>query len=158
MQRRETRIKRRWQGELSFTADDRTEDGLQRVSEKGREMGLFLRSLENVDEMTMANLRLVYDEIGSNIVRHARADGLTRLIASLEVDMASVRFSIADNGNEFNPLAQPLPYLGGDLGQRCVGGLGLYFVRAMFPDAVYRRETGWNKMEIITTPQARIDV
>lgn len=121
-------------------------------------MGAFLRSLENVDEMTIANLRLVYDEIGSNVVRHAGVDdSTTTLIASLEADIACIRLCIADNGNEFNPLAQPIPYLGSDLGQRGLGGLGLYFVRAIFPDIVYRREMGWNKMEISTTPQAHSD-
>lgn len=148
MQNQKTRKIKRWRGDAMFSADKPANEEMHRISELGMEMNLFLEELETIDEATAANLRLVFDELGSNVVRHAKPHGETRLLVAVVAGETALRLRISDNGLEFNPLKQPMPYLGNDLARRGVGGLGLYFIRSIFPGAVYRRSGGWNTMEI----------
>jgi anti-sigma regulatory factor (Ser/Thr protein kinase) len=51
---------------------------------------------------------------------------------------------VTDDGREFNPLERPEPDTTLHVHQREPGGLGIHFVRKLFPSVEYRREHGRN--------------
>lgn len=137
-----------WKVELHFARGCDLEEGFQRISVLLEKMDAFLATVSGLGPEGAADLRLVCDEIGSNIVRHSSPKKDTRLEVDLAVDDAVVRMRITDDGGKFNPFNQPLPYLGGDLDKRRVGGLGLHLIKQLFPLANYRRNNGCNVSEI----------
>lgn len=138
-----------WTMTLEFQRGCDVNDGLARVALALLELDAHLGGIPGLDERGAADLRLVCDEIGSNVVRHSVPERHTRLELLINAEEAGiVRLRLSDNGREFNSLEQPMPYLGGDLEKRPVGGLGLYFIRTLFPRAGYRRENGCNITEV----------
>ena len=144
----ESQDNKTWKVELHFARGCDLEEGFQRISTLLEKMDAFLATVSGLGSEGAADLRLVCDEIGSNIVRHSSPKKDTRLEVDLAVDEAVVCMRITDNGEKFNPFNQPLPYLGGDLDKRRVGGLGLHLIKQLFPLANYCRRDGCNIAEV----------
>ncbi|MCG8347616.1 MAG: ATP-binding protein [Chloroflexales bacterium] len=97
-------------------------------------------------------LRLVVEEIATNIIKYSYADdttGVIELICSCNND--TLRVIIRDHGRPFDPRDQALPDLGDDLASRTVGGLGVFLVREFADDLEYHHdpESGWNELVVI---------
>ena len=77
------------------------------------------RLRDDVDDMTLANLRLLVSELVTNAIEHARSDGDIGLRVGLED--GTVRVEVIDGGAGFTPRArQP--------GDPLSSGWGLHFV------------------------------
>ena len=139
---------KKWKAALRFEQGCDLEEGFNRISALLKEMDSFLATVPGIGAEGMADLRLVCDEIGSNVVRHSSPLMDISLDVELEAYSDHVHMRITDTGNEFNPFNQPLPYLGADLEKRRVGGLGLYLINQLFPLANYRRNCGHNISEV----------
>lgn len=140
---------RRWERELVFPAGRREEEGLREISLMLADLDSFLSTIPELSQQSALRLRLVCDELGSNLVRHARRDLPTRWRLTATAERQTLRLKIMDDGEEFNPFAETAaPYIGTDLELREVGGLGLYLIRDLFPHMRYRREEGWNVSEV----------
>lgn len=137
-----------WKTELEFARGCDLNDGLRRISAMLEAMDGFLSAHSALDPAGMADLRLVCDEIGSNVVRYSARDKDVRLGVEISVTPQSVRLRMTDDGGEFNPFNQAVPYLGGDIEKRRVGGLGLYLISQLFPLADYRRVDDRNVSEV----------
>lgn len=137
-----------WREELFFEKGCDVDDGFRRISGLLADMDEYLDGVPGLDSGGMADLRLVCDEIGSNVVRHSSPVRATRLVVELEAAGDCVRLRIMDNGSEFNPFTQAKPYLGGNLKKRRVGGLGLYFIGNLFPLGKYTRRKDMNVTEV----------
>ena len=133
---------------MEFAKECDLDDGFRRISKLLETLDCHLAMLPGMDVRGMSDLRLVCDEIGSNVVRHSTPKQDTRLEIEIESNDESVTLRIIDNGSEFNPLGQELPYIGDDLDKRQIGGLGLYLVKQLFPLASYRRMDGHNVTEV----------
>lgn len=140
--------KRSWRGKLFFEEGCDVEDGFRDVSRLLEKLDRFLSQIPGLEAEGIADLRLVCDEIGSNVVRHATPEKPVRLSVEVEVENEIVRMRMEDNGSEFNPFDQAVPYTGDDLEQRRVGGLGLYLIKQLFPLARYQRRKGRNIAEV----------
>lgn len=137
-----------WSDQQSFAEGCDVNIGLIRIAELLERMDAYLEKIPCLDPAGAADLRLVCDEIGSNVVRHSSPLRPTLFTVDIEVDKSAVRMRITDNGSEFNPFAQVTPYLGADLDKRRIGGLGLYFIGKLFPRGRYLRLGDMNVTEV----------
>ena len=90
-------------------------------------------------------LRLALDELLSNILRHAHADGGAHPVAvRLDLD-EPMQLEIEDDGKPFDPARDaPPPVLTGPVEERPVGGLGLHLLRSLGVTLDHRRANGRN--------------
>lgn len=112
----------------------------------------FVReSLEAADAGDLADTAvLVVDEICANLVMHGFADRAPgRVIVRVNVEGASVRFTIEDEGRPFHPLSAPQPDLDADWSVRQVGGLGWFFVRELMDECTYEAGNGLNRLTLV---------
>jgi|SRR5436190_21129834 len=102
-----------------------------------------------MSEDDLTNVRLVLDEIVSNVIRHGHtADGDGRVDVSLALDGHELKIDVTDNGIAFDPLARPAPNLSLPIEQRPIGGLGIYIVKTLAETIAYRREDGQNHLSL----------
>ncbi|MCC8189811.1 MAG: ATP-binding protein [Planctomycetes bacterium] len=138
-----------WRAEVLFARGCDLHDGLRRVADLLVKLDAFLAGVPGLTAAGAADLRLVCDEIASNLVRHACPHTAVRLAVEAETTEASVRLRLLDDGNAFNPFDPSLPEPSEvDLEQRRIGGLGLFLVRQLFPEARYARSRGQNIAEV----------
>jgi len=117
-----------------------------------------LRLITFADEVEQRNqlsfeqsymLRLVIEEIGTNIVKYGyqqKAPGVIQLRCTYSDGM--LRVIIRDHGRPFDPRAHPDPDVSADIATRPIGGLGLFLVRASVDDLEYHHDpaSGWNEL------------
>jgi len=105
---------------------------------------------------TMAELRIVCDEIVSNVIAHAYPEGRPGDIdVRLELAGSRLVVTVSDDGVSFNPLAVAPPDTTLPLEHRPLGGLGIHLVRSLTDEATYRREGGRNVimlMKVVPSP------
>ena len=96
-------------------------------------------------------IELVLEEIGTNIIKYGQ-DGQkeTDIEITLTSDSKSLTLEIVDSGKPFDPFADaPPPDLDSPVPDRPIGGLGVYLVRKLMDEAIYRREDGMNKVTLV---------
>jgi anti-sigma regulatory factor (Ser/Thr protein kinase) len=96
------------------------------------------------------DLRLVAEEVLTNVAKYAYAPGATpavELVLTLNDEAAVLEFH--DRGMPFDPLAQPGADLDAPLEERPIGGLGLTLVRALVEEAAYVREGQTNVLRLV---------
>ena len=118
-------------------------------------VGDFL-SEEGVPDRTIHHVRLVIEELVSNVVRYAFDDTAPHRI---EVDVRSeprrVAVTIEDAGRPFDPSAAPPPKLQEPLEERRLGGLGIFLVRKLTTELSYTRENDRNRVRAIVDRASR---
>lgn len=101
-------------------------------------------------EPVVLELRLVAEEVVTNVAKYGYAPGAA---AAMEVrvstDDDAVSLEFRDQGEPFDPLAQPPPDLDVPLEERPVGGLGLTLIRALVEQAGYVREGPLNVLRLV---------
>ena len=88
-----------------------------------------------------ADVMVILDEVGSNVVRNAWPEGGEHsfvLELSLAPDLVLL-MTATDDGVAFDPTQAPAPDLDLDLGDRVPGGLGLFMVGALTERMEYAR-------------------
>ncbi|MFP5212317.1 MAG: ATP-binding protein [Acidobacteriota bacterium] len=86
-------------------------------------------------------LRLVLDELITNIIDYGCADGTEHFIrVSLGFEPGFVSVSVEDDGCFFDPTCAPTPDTACSLEQRKIGGLGIHFMRNMVDEIRYERK------------------
>ena len=117
------------------------------VTEIPRAIGEATELLESqrlpADLIRTVNLGL--EEIATNIIKYGYDDGREHWIEiTLDLTATELRIVVTDDGREFNPLNYPEPDRSKQLTDREPGGLGVLFLRHLFDDVQYRRETQRN--------------
>jgi anti-sigma regulatory factor (Ser/Thr protein kinase) len=100
-------------------------------------------------------LRLVIEEIATNIVKYGYSDATRDVIElSCGCEGATLQVRIRDRGRPFDPRAHADPDLGSDPATRDVGGLGLFFVRELADTIAYHHDpaSGWNELIVTKGP------
>ena len=95
-------------------------------------------------------IRLVLDELCTNVVNYAHSDTLDHdMTVTIESDDDEVRVRIVDDGDPFNPLEDaPEPDTDSALADRRVGGLGVHFVKTLVDDVRYWRNDSKNHVAL----------
>jgi anti-sigma regulatory factor (Ser/Thr protein kinase) len=92
-------------------------------------------------EARLVKVQLVVEELAVNVVSYAYPGGSGFMEARCGREPDGDWFvEIRDSGVPFNPLQAEEPYLGGDMGKRRVGGLGVFLSQQMADELRYRRE------------------
>jgi anti-sigma regulatory factor (Ser/Thr protein kinase) len=116
-------------------------------------LGMLLDRFERrsgLQTATMAELRIVCDEIVSNVIAHAYPEGRPGDIdVRLELAGSRLVVTVSDDGVSFNPLAVALPDTTSPLEHRQPGGLGIHLIRGLTDEAIYRRRDGRNVIMLV---------
>ncbi len=106
---------------------------------------------ENWAPILEFNIKLLLDELCTNVINYAHSDDLIHEITiDIESDDELVKVEIVDDGRPFNPLVDaPEPDTDSDLEDRRIGGLGICFVKTIADEADYRREGGKNHVTLL---------
>jgi serine/threonine-protein kinase RsbW len=92
---------------------------------------------------------LALDELITNIISYGlpgKSGGMIRLV--IEHSDGMLRAELIDNGPPFDPLQAEIEGPTGDIEQRSVGGLGLTLVKASMDRLGYRRDGGFNRVNM----------
>ena len=92
---------------------------------------------------------LALDELITNIISYGlagRSDGIITL--SIEHADGALRAELADNGPPFDPLAAETVAPDGPIEEHAVGGLGLTLVKTVMDRLDYRRDGGFNRVNM----------
>jgi anti-sigma regulatory factor (Ser/Thr protein kinase) len=102
---------------------------------------------EGVPDRTIHHVRLVVEELVSNIVRYGFDDQRAhRIDVDVRTEMRRVVVTIEDDGREFNPNNAPPPPLHEPLEERRIGGLGIFLVKKLTSDLDYSRMNNRNRV------------
>jgi anti-sigma regulatory factor (Ser/Thr protein kinase) len=100
---------------------------------------------EGVPERTIHHVRLVVEELVSNIVRYAFDDQGAHLIdVDVRTEQRRVVVTVEDDGRAFDPNKAPEPRLQETLQRR--GGLGIHLVKKLTSDLNYSRTSDRNRV------------
>jgi serine/threonine-protein kinase RsbW len=93
------------------------------------------------------DLNLCLDEVICNIISYGYPDhGKGEITVRLNYQPGLISTEIHDDGRPFDPLQTAPPDLDGTVQSRKVGGIGIYFVRQLMDDVVYRRVDNQNRL------------
>lgn len=96
-------------------------------------------------------ISLVIDELAQNVVDYAYEDGTGDVEVEVTSEPEAVTIEIIDEGRPFDPLTDaPEPDLTSPIEDRPVGGLGVHFTKTLMDDVSYCRESGKNRLKIVT--------
>ncbi|MEO3389458.1 ATP-binding protein [Mesorhizobium sp. CAU 1741] len=122
-----------------------------RVANDANAIPVFLADMadflarRDINEDHVAGLDVAMDELLSNTVSYAFADGSAHeIVVDLSLESGDLEIELRDDGSPFDPLRVPPPDLSGDVEDREIGGLGMHFVRTVMDDIAYGRRDGWN--------------
>ena len=119
-------------------------DKLERVTSAIEEIG----QQENWPPDLAFKVNLILDELGVNVMSYGGE--VSGIEISLSSEEEAITIEITDDGEPFDPLNDAAePDLTSPLGERRVGGLGLYLVRSMVDELHYRREQGKNHLVLM---------
>lgn len=96
-------------------------------------------------------MALSVDEIVSNVILHGFPPGQAdrRIHCAAQLGDGSVHMAFSDNGPAFNPLADaPAPDMSPSVEDRRIGGLGVHLVKMLADESAYRRDVGWNRLQL----------
>jgi serine/threonine-protein kinase RsbW len=104
-----------------------------------------------VDERTTFCIKLVVEELFTNMVRHNRGGGAT-ITVSIEHRDNYLNLELVDTDVEpFDPASVKVPPVHAGIEDRRPGGLGIYLVKTMVDVLNYDYETEGRKMRIKVT-------
>ncbi len=132
------------------------ENRMENLSGIATQAETFLESQDCDAKMVFA-VQVALEELFTNIVRHAYGDpGTTHLIdIRLESEAGLLTLEMEDDGLPFDPLSAPAPDISLPVGQRPVGGLGLFITRRLASNMSYQRIGGKNRITLRFNRAAR---
>lgn len=99
-----------------------------------------------LDSMLLMSLNLVMEEAVSNIIFYAYKEGETgeNIRISMELEDGVLTIVLTDTGLPFDPTAREDPDVSLSAEERPIGGLGIFLIKKMMDEVVYRREDDAN--------------
>ena len=124
---------------------NRDDDVMKRLSQLLDRVGRAFHLAPDV----LTDLRIVLDEVVTNIVKYAYADDARHEFSiRCEIREGRLETTIEDDGIAFNPLVAPAPDLGAPIATRRVGGLGVHFMKTLMNSVSYERVDGHNRLTL----------
>lgn len=105
--------------------------------------------VERLPEATILELRLVAEELLTNLAKYGHDDGAAHWArVGLTLVAGDVILEFTDDGRPFDPLAAPPPEFSAQVGERPIGGLGVHLVRSLVDAAEYARRGSQNVLTL----------
>ncbi len=101
---------------------------------------------EHLPDEARRKLLIAFDEILSNVVRHALQDRSGLIEVTISRDGGLVHAEVTDDADPFDPLGVPAPDTSAGLDARRPGGLGIALVRAFTDEVRYERRSDRNRL------------
>ena len=101
---------------------------------------------ERLPDEARRKLLTAFDEILSNVVRHALRDRSGLIEVTISRDGGLVQAEVTDDAEPFDPLVVPAPDTSAPLETRQPGGLGIALVRAFTDEVRYERRSDRNRL------------
>jgi anti-sigma regulatory factor (Ser/Thr protein kinase) len=121
---------------------------LSEIERAAREVHAFLAPAE-ISENCRSIVDLVCEELLVNVINYAYpVKGKHTIVFKIGLTPQEILIHVEDDGLEFNPLNMPKPDISQPLGERAIGGLGIYLVRGYARRMEYRRENNKNILEV----------
>ncbi len=124
-----------------------------RISNRLEEMPAIVSMVEKfgarnaIPAALVNDLSLCLDEVICNIISYGYPDnGKGEIAVRLDYEPGRISTEISDDGTPFDPLQAGSPDLSGTVETRKIGGVGIYFVRQLMDDVVYRRVDNQNRL------------
>ena len=94
------------------------------------------------------------DEVLTNICAYAYPKGRGNVEVQCTHDAGPrLYIDIVDSGVPFDPLSAPLPDLLADPEERITGGLGIFLLRSIVDEMMYRRDHDQNILRLVIAPR-----
>jgi serine/threonine-protein kinase RsbW len=94
----------------------------------------------------VSDIHLILEELVTNIIRHGDA---SRIDLCFQVSDDRFMVEISDSGMSFDPLSYKVQGLDDEFAEREIGGMGIYLVKEMADELLYRYENGRNILQCI---------
>ena len=105
-----------------------------------RDAGLEAKEINNVC--------IAVEEVFVNIASYAYPSDDGEVTISVFADSGKLIIEFEDSGTPYDPLAKADPDVSLSAGEREIGGLGIFMVKELMDDVVYRYEDGKNILTI----------
>jgi serine/threonine-protein kinase RsbW len=106
----------------------------------------------NIDDKTLINLKLIIEEIFSNICNYAyptkEEDNSIKIQIELNENILKIEMNFIDKGIEFNPLNIQKPETPDSIEDVPIGGLGISIMREYADDLHYKYSNNQNILTI----------
>ncbi|MBF0546322.1 MAG: ATP-binding protein [Candidatus Riflebacteria bacterium] len=113
-----------------------------------KEITKFLE-LRKTDPDTIYRFVLSIEEIVSNIIKYAYSDcDKHEIELVVEIMKDQVVISFTDDGFPFDPRNAPQPDTNLEIEKQPIGGLGIFLVKNMMTDILYKRLNGKNILKL----------
>jgi serine/threonine-protein kinase RsbW len=100
-------------------------------------------------EEDILDTQLAVEEAVTNIIMHGYKDAPGEILVLCRASKGIVEIQLEDRAIPFDPLSLPEPDLDGDIEDRQIGGLGIFLVRRVMDEILYRYEDGKNILVLI---------
>ncbi len=100
------------------------------------------------------DLQLAVEESIANTIQHGYQGGEGEVAIIIETTPLSACVQIEDRAPPFDPLLLPEPEITPDIGERPIGGLGIYLMCQVVDEARYRYAEGKNILTLIKNKTA----
>ena len=111
-----------------------------------------------VNEQATHAVDLAVEELAGNVFRHGFQPGAGgTLRVEVLTTSSTVRVVLLDDARPFDPSRHPEPGPVGSIAEAPIGGRGIAMVRRVCRALRYRREAGWNRVEVEVARSARAD-
>jgi anti-sigma regulatory factor (Ser/Thr protein kinase) len=112
----------------------------------------FLQQFWSTAALPAAELNgfeLALEEVFMNVVMHASRGGpVSQVVVSLALAADGATMVVEDSGPAFDPLSLPAPDIAASLGDRPIGGLGVFLVRRLMDAVSYHRVGACNRLSM----------
>lgn len=103
----------------------------------------------NLDKKIIFNLHLALDDILNNIISYGYTDTKSHFIyITIKNSKRSVRLSIKDDSQKWNLTKKSDPDITKSIGEKKIGGLGIYLIKNLFDTVDYKRKNGKNLLSL----------
>ncbi|PKL68446.1 MAG: ATP-binding protein [Methanomicrobiales archaeon HGW-Methanomicrobiales-1] len=100
-------------------------------------------------EEDILDTQLAVEEAITNVIVHGYAKGPGKIVISIHTTQGLAEIQIEDYAPQFNPLTIPEPDISVEIEERKIGGLGVFLIRQVMDDIMYRYEDGKNILVLV---------
>ncbi|HZD43724.1 MAG TPA: ATP-binding protein [Methanomicrobiales archaeon] len=121
---------------------------VKRIPQVTAALGEALKASGFSDEAIL-DLQLAVEEAFANTIVHGYRGKAGEVTIAIHATEEAVEVTIEDNAPPFNPLSIPEPDRGSDLGDRRIGGLGIYLIRQVVDAVDHSYVDGKNILRLV---------